>query len=58
MIPMSHYLFLSSILFSISLAGIFLNRKKVYILFFSLKAPLQNQSKIMISFVSNPHSID
>ena len=29
MIPMSYYLILSSVLFSISLAGIFLNRKNI-----------------------------
>jgi|TARA_B100001996_G_scaffold231118_1_gene178326 NADH-quinone oxidoreductase subunit K len=37
MIPMSHYLFLSSILFSISLAGIFLNRKNILIMLMSLE---------------------
>ncbi|MAO05998.1 MAG: NADH-quinone oxidoreductase subunit NuoK [Gammaproteobacteria bacterium] len=37
MIPMSYYLFLSSILFSISLAGIFLNRKNILIMLMSLE---------------------
>ncbi|MBT3697304.1 MAG: NADH-quinone oxidoreductase subunit NuoK [Gammaproteobacteria bacterium] len=37
MIPMSHYLILSSILFSISLAGIFLNRKNIIIMLMSLE---------------------
>jgi NADH-quinone oxidoreductase subunit K len=34
---MSHYLILSSILFSISLAGIFLNRKNIIIMLMSLE---------------------
>ena len=37
MIPMSYYLFLSSILFSISLAGIFLNIKNILIMLMSLE---------------------
>ena len=37
MIPMSYYLILSSILFSISLAGIFLNRKNIIIMLMSLE---------------------
>ena len=37
MIPMSYYLFLSSVLFSISLAGIFLNRKNIFIMLMSLE---------------------
>ena len=37
MIPMSYSLFLSSILFSISLAGIFLNRKNILIMLMSLE---------------------
>ncbi len=37
MIPMSYYLILSSLLFSISLAGIFLNRKNIIIMLMSLE---------------------
>ena len=37
MIPMSYYLFLSSVLFSISLTGIFLNRKNILIMLMSLE---------------------
>ena len=37
MIPMSYYVFLSSVLFSISLAGIFLNRKNILIMLMSLE---------------------
>ncbi len=37
MIPMSYYLFLSSVLFSVSLAGIFLNRKNILIMLMSLE---------------------
>ena len=37
MIPMSYYIFLRSILFSISLAGIFLNRKNILIMLMSLE---------------------
>jgi NADH-quinone oxidoreductase subunit K len=37
MIPMSYYLTLSSVLFSISLAGIFLNRKNIIIMLMSLE---------------------
>ena len=37
MIPVTYYLILSSILFSISLAGIFLNRKNILIMLMSLE---------------------
>ena len=37
MIPMSYYLILNSILFSIALAGIFLNRKNIIIMLMSLE---------------------
>ena len=37
MIPVSYYLFISSLLFSISLAGIFLNRKNILIMLMSLE---------------------
>jgi len=37
MISMSYYLILSSLLFSISLAGIFLNRKNIIIMLMSLE---------------------
>ena len=37
MIPMSYYLFLSSVLFSISLAVIFLNRKNILLMLMSLE---------------------
>ena len=37
MIPMSYYLFLSFCTFSISLAGIFLNRKNILIMLMSLE---------------------
>ncbi|MBK46470.1 MAG: NADH-quinone oxidoreductase subunit NuoK [Gammaproteobacteria bacterium] len=37
MIPVSYYLVLSSLLFSISLAGIFLNRKNILIMLMSLE---------------------
>jgi len=36
-IPVSYYLVLSSLLFSISLAGIFLNRKNILIMLMSLE---------------------
>ena len=37
MIPMSYYLILSSILFSIALAGIFLNRKNIIVILMSIE---------------------
>ena len=40
MIPLSHFLILGAILFSLSVAGIFLNRKNVIILLMSIELML------------------
>jgi NADH-quinone oxidoreductase subunit K len=40
MIPLSHYLILGGILFSLSVAGIFLNRKNVIVLLMSIELML------------------
>ncbi len=40
MVPLSHYLVLAAILFSISLAGIFLNRKNVILLLMCIELML------------------
>ncbi len=40
MIPLSHFLILGAILFCISVAGIFLNRKNVIILLMSIELML------------------
>ena len=37
MIPISHYLILSTIIFTLSIAGIFLNRKNILVLLMSLE---------------------
>ena len=50
MIPMSYYLFLSSVLFSISLAGIFLNRKNVIVILMSVELILLSVNINLISF--------
>ena len=50
MIPMSYYLILSSILFSISLAGIFLNRKNIIILLMSIELMLLSINLNFVTF--------
>ncbi|MFY8062547.1 MAG: NADH-quinone oxidoreductase subunit K, partial [Usitatibacteraceae bacterium] len=40
MIPLSHYLILSAVLFSISIAGIFLNRKNLIVLLMAVELML------------------
>ncbi len=50
MIPLSHYLVLSAILFCISMAGIFLNRKNVIILLMSIELLLLSVNMNFIAF--------
>ena len=51
MIPMSHYLIVSSILFSISLAGIFLNRKNIITILMAIELMLLAVNTNFIAFV-------
>ena len=57
MIPMSYYLFLSSVLFSISLAGIFLNRKNILIMLMSLELMFLSINFNFIIFGNYPNDI-
>ncbi len=50
MIPLSHYLILGSILFSISVVGIFLNRKNVIILLMAIELMLLAVNTNFIAF--------
>jgi NADH-quinone oxidoreductase subunit K len=50
MIPLSHFLFLGAVLFSLSLAGIFLNRKNVIILLMSIELMLLSVNMNFIAF--------
>jgi NADH-quinone oxidoreductase subunit K len=52
MIPLSHYLILSAILFGISIVGIFLNRKNVVILLMAIELLLL---AVNINFVAFSH---
>ncbi len=52
MIPLSHYLILSAVLFSISIVGIFLNRKNVVILLMAIELLLL---AVNINFVAFSH---
>lgn len=52
MIPLSHYLVLSAILFALSVVGIFLNRKNVVILLMSIELLLL---AVNINFVAFSH---
>jgi NADH-quinone oxidoreductase subunit K len=52
MIPLSHYLALGAILFSISVVGIFLNRKNVVILLMSIELMLL---AVNINFIAFSH---
>ena len=52
MIPLTHYLILGAILFSISMVGIFLNRKNVVILLMAIELLLL---AVNINFVAFSH---
>jgi len=52
MIPLSHYLILSAVLFAISVMGIFLNRKNVVILLMSIELMLLS---VNINFIAFSH---
>ncbi len=52
MIPLSHYLILAAIVFSIAIVGIFLNRKNVVILLMAIELLLL---AVNINFVSFSH---
>lgn len=52
MIPLTHYLTLSAVLFSISMVGIFLNRKNVVILLMAIELLLL---AVNINFVAFSH---
>ena len=55
MIPLSHYLILGAILFCISMAGIFLNRKNVIILLMAIELMLLS---VNMNFVAFSHYLD
>ncbi len=50
MIPLSHYLFLGAVLFAISVAGIFINRKNVIILLMCIELMLLAVNTNFIAF--------
>ena len=50
MIPLSHYLILSAILFAISVAGIFLNRKNIIVLLMAIELMLLAVNMNFIAF--------
>ncbi len=52
MIPLSHYLILAAVLFSLSVVGIFLNRKNVVILLMAIELLLL---AVNINFVAFSH---
>ncbi len=52
MIPLSHYLILSAVLFAIAVVGIFLNRKNVVILLMAIELLLLS---VNINFVAFSH---
>src|SRR5688572_28704974 len=52
MIPLSHYLILAALLFSVSVAGIFINRKNVIILLMSIELMLL---AVNLNFVAFSH---
>jgi len=49
-IPLSHYLILSAILFAISVAGIFLNRKNIIVLLMAIELMLLAVNMNFIAF--------
>ena len=50
MVPLTHYLVLGAILFALSLAGIFLNRKNVLILLMAIELMLLSVNLNFIAF--------
>ena len=50
MVPLTHYLILGAILFALSLAGIFLNRKNVLILLMAIELMLLSVNMNFIAF--------
>lgn len=50
MVPLSHYLILSAILFSVAIAGIFLNRKNVVLLLMCIELMLLAVNTNFIAF--------
>ncbi|MEM9304450.1 MAG: NADH-quinone oxidoreductase subunit NuoK [Pseudomonadota bacterium] len=50
MIPLSHYLVLGAILFCISVAGVFLNRKNVLILLMAIELMLLSVNMNFVAF--------
>jgi len=50
MVPLSHFLILGAILFSLSMAGIFLNRKNVIILLMAIEIMLLAVNMNLIAF--------
>ena len=55
MIPLSHVLLLSGILFSLSVAGIFLNRKNVLLLLMCIELMLLS---VNFNFIAFAHHLD
>ncbi len=55
MIPLSHYLIVGGILFSLSVAGIFLNRKNVILLLMCIELQLL---AVNMNFVAFSHYLD
>ncbi len=54
MITLSHYLILSAVLFSISIAGIFLNRKNLIVLLMAIELMLL---AVNMNFIAFSHSL-
>jgi NADH-quinone oxidoreductase subunit K len=54
MIPLTHYLVLGAILFSLSLAGIFINRKNMIVLLMSIELMLL---AVNMNFVAFSHQL-
>ena len=50
MIPLSHYLILASMLFAISMVGIFLNRKNVIVLLMAIELLLLSVNMNFVAF--------
>ena len=57
MITLSHYLVLSAVLFSISVAGIFLNRKNLIVLLMCIELMLLAVNMNFIAFSHHLHDI-
>jgi NADH-quinone oxidoreductase subunit K len=56
-IPLNHYLFLSALLFAVSVTGIFMNRKNLIVLLMAIELMLLAVNMNFVAFARDLHDI-